>query len=86
MKRAHLILFAGVFIASASSILIRMSDAHPLMVATYRMGFASLIMLPMALRGGLVRKLRALSPPKRYLIVLSGIALGLHFATWTSSL
>jgi len=73
---------------SASAILIRLArsaSAPALIIAAYRLSFASLLLLPYALirhRADLVRLGR-----RDWLAALtSGAFLGLHFATWISSL
>jgi len=50
------------------------------------MGIATAIMLPLSLRKGSIGKFRSIPQVRRYLVVLSGLFLGLHFATWISSL
>jgi drug/metabolite transporter (DMT)-like permease len=77
----------AVVSASTSSVLIRFAQeqAGSLAIAAYRLGFATLIVLPVLL-------LRYRAEVSRYttlqvrLIVLSGIFLALHFATWITSL
>ena len=84
------ILILGVLFTSFSSILIRYTSAHPLLVASLRMAFASLLMAPLFLRGlrhGLGGKRFSLPGRKDlFRMILSGLFLGAHFATWISSL
>jgi drug/metabolite transporter (DMT)-like permease len=73
----------GVLAASTASIFIKLCDAPALIIATYRMVFASLILLPYALYK------RTGSPWGRQEIgwlILSGLFLSLHFAFWIGSL
>lgn len=80
----YLILALAVIAVSWGSILFRLAMAPALVMAAYRMGLASLFMAPFARlnrgdswpRGG-----RAMA-----ITAASGLLLGLHFATWTTSL
>jgi len=83
-----LILTIGVFAISFSSIFIRWAqdeNVPSLVIAAWRTGLAGFILLPIALtrRGG---ELRALPARGRWLALLSGVLLGLHFGSWISSL
>ncbi len=70
---------------SWGSIFIRLADAPSLVIAFYRMAFASLIILPWAL--GPARQDFAQLERKTLLqSLLSGFFLALHFAFWISSL
>jgi drug/metabolite transporter (DMT)-like permease len=84
----YLVLFAGVLIASTSSIMIRYAQtagAPSLSIAAWRLALAALILTPLAwARAG--RELRALSRRDLGLAVASGAFLAVHFASWISSL
>ncbi len=71
--------------ASVSAILIRLADAPPLVIGFWRLALASLLLTPFALwlAGNELRHL-----PRRdlRLTLVSGAFLGLHFATWITSL
>jgi drug/metabolite transporter (DMT)-like permease len=89
MQRRHVVwLVIGVSAVSTSAILIRAAtnvDVPPLTIAFYRCALASAILVPLAVvrhRG----ELASLSRASRRLLVLSGVALGCHFAAWVSSL
>jgi len=73
----------GILAVSTASIFIKLCDAPALIIATYRMVFASLILLPYALYkrtgGGWGRK-------EIGWLILSGFFLSLHFAFWIASL
>jgi drug/metabolite transporter (DMT)-like permease len=79
------VLVLGVLLVSVGAILVRLAAAPPLAVAFYRMAIASLILWPFAGREAR-RSWPGLSARPRLLLVLSGIALALHFATWIASL
>ncbi len=83
-----LVLFIGVLGISSGSILVRLAqgqDVPSLVIAAWRLTFATLLLLPLALtrrRQELVR----LAKRDWLLGLLSGFMLALHFATWVSSL
>ncbi len=84
-KKTASILLAGIIAISLGSILIRLTDdVHPIMIATYRLLFSSLILIPIFK----IKKLSFAGFSKRewFLCTLSGIFLALHFITWISSL
>jgi drug/metabolite transporter (DMT)-like permease len=81
-----MVLMGGLFFVSVASILIRLSSADPLVIAAYRMGIASAIMVAATTLRNEWRPLRALGRKDVALMVLAGISLGIHFATWISSL
>lgn len=87
MSSAFFYLSLGVATLAVSwaSILIRLADADPISTAFYRMALASLLLIPFATRG-LFRSLKNLPAVDRRLLVLSGIFLGFHFASWIASL
>jgi drug/metabolite transporter (DMT)-like permease len=85
MSRVYLPLALAVLCISTGSILVRMANAAPLAVAFYRIFFASLLLAPFA-AGSALRSWPSLSPRARGLLLVSGVALGLHFATWIASL
>lgn len=87
MNRTTLYSLLGMATLAVSwaAIIIRLADADPISTALYRMGFATLIIAPFALKG-LGTGLRRISISDRALLLASGIALGLHFACWISSL
>jgi drug/metabolite transporter (DMT)-like permease len=85
MSRVYLPLVLAVVCISTGSILVRMANAAPLAVAFYRIFFASLLLAPFA-AGSALRSWPSLSPRARGLLLVSGVALGLHFATWIASL
>jgi drug/metabolite transporter (DMT)-like permease len=80
-----LILIIGILGVSTGSIFARLADAPALITAAYRVGLASLILIPLAAWKAR-DELRRLSFSEIRLAVLSGFFLALHFATWISSL
>ncbi len=83
--RLYMVLFVGVVAASFGAIFVRLAEAPSLVVATYRLVIASLIVAPV----GLLRcrgELRALSRSDMSWAVVSGMLLTLHFVFWIASL
>lgn len=83
MVSLFLLLPIGVLAASTASIFIKLCDAPAIIIATYRMVFASLILLPYVLykRGAMPWGRREVG-----WLILSGFFLSLHFAFWIGSL
>ncbi len=83
-----LVFFFGVLGVSSSSILARLAQGQAvpsLVIAAWRLTFATLILLPMALTRRR-QELTSLTRNDWLLALLSGFMLALHFATWISSL
>ncbi len=87
MQPTHLYLSLAVATLAVSwaAVIIRMADADPISTAFYRLAFSVVILLPFSSKG-LWQSLRKLSRNDLWRLTLAGIALGLHFATWISSL
>jgi drug/metabolite transporter (DMT)-like permease len=75
----------AVLFVSFGAILVRLAAAPPLAVSFYRVAIASLILLPFAAPQAR-RSWPALDRRRRLLVVVAGLALALHFATWIASL
>ncbi|PAB59401.1 DMT family transporter [Anaeromicrobium sediminis] len=84
MKAKYMMIVAIIAI-SFSSIFIKMSQAPPLIIASYRLGIAVLIMSPMVLLKHREELKKANKGTIKWCII-SGVVLGLHFLTWVSSL
>ena len=83
MNRLYIFLPIGIIAISTASILIKLCDAPVLIIATYRMLLASLILMPMAC----YRKTwRGWHRNELGWLLLSGLFLSLHFAFWIASL
>jgi drug/metabolite transporter (DMT)-like permease len=83
--QSYLVLALGVFTVAWAAIFIRIAAAPPLVTGACRLSLASLILTPVALwRDGAGR--RRMTWRARGLGLASGLFLGLHFATWISSL
>jgi drug/metabolite transporter (DMT)-like permease len=81
------VLFCGILIVSTSSIFIRIAqqEASSLVIATYRLLLATLILLPVAWFG-YRDELKDLQRKQVLLVIVSGLFLAFHFATWITSL
>lgn len=88
MTKNYLVLGFGVIAVAFAAIFIRLAGdegAPSVVIATYRLCLAALIIAPIALtRAG--KELRQLSRNQILLAVCSGVFLALHFALWIASL
>jgi len=78
-------LVLGVVAVSWAAPLIRFAEAPSLAISAWRLTFAATPLLVLALLRGRA-ELAALTPRTWGWLVLSGVALALHFATWIASL
>jgi len=83
--KPYVILFVGVLSVSFAAILIRLADAPPLVIATYRLAIASIILIPIASIKS-KKSLNKLSKNDILLILLSSVFVALHFGLWITSL
>ena len=83
--KPYLTLFIGVLAVSFAAIFIRLADAPPLVIATYRLAIASVILIPFASIKSR-KSLKKLSRQDILLILLSSIFVALHFSLWITSL
>ena len=79
-------LLAAVLAVSWAAPLIRLAAAPPLAIAAWRLTFSSLFLLPFFLRPAGREGWEAQEPRARWIALLAGVALALHFATWITSL
>jgi len=82
-----IVLAVGIIAVSTASIFIRyaQSEAPSLVIATYRLVIASLVLMPVAWQSRRA-ELRSLGTRELGLGVAAGVFLALHFATWVTSL
>lgn len=73
----------GVVVIAQSGNIIRLADAHPVAIAAWRLGLASLLFIPIA--GSKLKELVRLTAKEKLLLVLSGLSLALHFYTWIAA-
>lgn len=80
------VLAAAVLALSVAAPLVRLAQSPPLVVATWRLGLAVVIVATLAWWTGTWRQLRGLSRRDIGLGVTAGIALAAHFWSWIASL
>ena len=83
--KPYVALFVGVLSVSFAAIFIRLADAPPLVIATYRLAIASAILIPIASMKSR-KSLNKLSRREILLILLSSVFVALHFGLWITSL
>lgn len=83
--RPYIGIAIGIVAVSTASIFIRLAQAPALVIAAYRLTIAALILGPVAYFR-YREELRSLTRVEIGLALASGLFLGLHFATWISSL
>src|SRR4030066_32781 len=83
MIRLYIVLPIGILAISTASIFIKICDAPALIIATYRMVFASLMLIPFA---GYRKIWKGWGRNDIGWLIFSGLLLGLHFAFWIASL
>jgi drug/metabolite transporter (DMT)-like permease len=83
--KPYVTVFVGVLAISFAAIFIRLAEAPPLVIATYRLTIASVILIPVAS----IKSMKSLSKLSRHdmlLILLSSVFIALHFGLWITSL
>lgn len=80
-----LILCVGVAAISCGSIFVRLCDAPALIIAAYRLAFATLFLIPFQFSGTANAGNRSIARETFYYL-LAGLFLALHFAAWVTSL
>jgi drug/metabolite transporter (DMT)-like permease len=80
-------LFFGILAVSSASLMIRYAqrDAPSLVIAAYRLSLATLVLAPFTLSRQR-KELAGLKKKDYGLLVISGIFLAIHFASWITSL
>lgn len=79
------VLLLAVLGVSLSGPLVRLSDAHPLAIAVWRLAFSlALVAVPLAV-GGSWRQWRSLDRRSLLLALAAGFMLALHFWSWNTS-
>jgi len=81
----YLVLFLAVAAISLAAPMIRLAQAPSLAIAFLRLAFSTLLLAPLALAKE-KRTMAAFQSREWLLLLLSGLFLALHFATWISSL
>jgi drug/metabolite transporter (DMT)-like permease len=79
-------MLVSVSAVSTASILIRLTEAPPLAIATWRLLLSTLMLLPFFIHRGGFAKLQAMGGRDLIALVLVGVTLAVHFASWITSL
>lgn len=82
---AFAVLVIALGAVSHGAIFVRAAEAHPFVIAAFRVGTASLVVVPIALALGW-REMVGLSRRALGFCLGAGLFLALHFATWIASL
>jgi drug/metabolite transporter (DMT)-like permease len=83
--RAPIVLTLALLGVSLSGPLVRLSHAHPLAIAAWRLGFSLLVIAVALLVTGEWRQWRRLSRRELAIAIGAGAMLALHFWSWNSS-
>lgn len=85
--RAYTVLAFGILAVSTASIFIRFAqaEASSLVVAAFRLTLSALLLVPFVLWKAKA-EIRQLSQRDWFQLILAGLFLGLHFASWITSL
>lgn len=83
--RVGLALLIGLAAISHAAVLIRLADAHPIVIAAFRLAVAALVIVPLAMFR-CRSEWRALSLKGLLYALGAGTFLALHFACWIASL
>jgi len=82
----NLAMLVSIAAVSTASILIRLSEAAPLTLATYRMILSTLMLAPFYVRGGGLSRFRNMDGWQQLSLMGVGVVLAVHFASWITSL
>jgi len=82
----NLVMLVSVSAVSTASILIRLTEAPPMAIATWRLLLSTLMLFPFFVNRGGYAKLRAIGSGDLLALAGVGIALAVHFASWITSL
>lgn len=82
---APLVLCLALIGVSFAGPLVRLSHAHPLTIAIWRLGFSLVIILVALVTTGTWRQLRHLDRSAALLAAGAGVMLAIHFWTWNAS-
>ncbi len=85
-RRAYFAIVTAMVSVSVASVLIKWSETDPFVLAAYRLAFTCALLLPYLLWTGGLSSIRAFNRRETLLVVLSGVALALHFGFWVVSL
>lgn len=82
-RKAWWFLFFGIVAASQSGNIVRLADASPVAITTWRLALASLFLAPIA--GRSLSQLARLGAVDALFLVFAGVSLAFHFFTWIAA-
>ncbi|HHY40186.1 MAG TPA: DMT family transporter [Syntrophaceticus sp.] len=82
----YLAVLLAVMCVSLSSIFVRLSTAHPMMIAFYRMALSALFLAPFALNRNGRKELQGMNSSDIIAAITAGLFLAAHFTVWNTSL
>ena len=85
-SRAYLAIATAMISVSFASIFIKWSESPPFVIAAYRLALTCAMLLPYMVWTGGFARIRAFQRNEVLLIILSGVALTIHFELWIVSL
>jgi drug/metabolite transporter (DMT)-like permease len=85
MAKQYAALALGVVCVSFAALFIRLADAPPLVIATYRLCLAGLILLPLSWQN-IRQEWPHFEKRDLLLMLVAGICLAIHFGLWITSL
>ncbi|MFH2035348.1 MAG: DMT family transporter [Candidatus Zixiibacteriota bacterium] len=84
-RTTYITLLIATIAVSWAAILFKLSGAEPLPAAFYRL-FIAVVILAIPALPKFIKSWPVLTHKDKWLLLFSGLALGLHFATWVTSL
>jgi drug/metabolite transporter (DMT)-like permease len=85
-SKAYLAIATAMVSVSFASIFIKWSESPPFVIAAYRLALTCAMLLPYMVWTGGFAKIRSFEKREVLLVVLSGVALAVHFELWIVSL
>jgi len=85
-SRAYLAIATAMISVSFASIFIKWSESPPFVIAAYRLALTCAMLFPYMIWTGGFAKIRSFEKREVLLVVLSGVALAVHFELWIVSL
>jgi drug/metabolite transporter (DMT)-like permease len=82
----NLVMLVSISAVSTASILIRLTEAPPMAIATWRLLLSTLMLTPFFVTSGGFAKLRSVGSGDLPALAGVGVALAVHFASWITSL
>jgi len=78
-EKAYLFLLIGITAMASASLIIRLTPAPPLIIASYRLLFASFFLLILNYKNLKI-------PQNKFMLFSAGVSLGVHFYSWITAL